>query len=91
MSAYEEELERCRIECLAARERERRRVDNMSTEGVVHEHRAARMERQARGQEAVRRAWGAPPTGSSFSNGSAGLSSPRFGRHVTSYRNSRFR
>jgi hypothetical protein len=90
VSAYEEELERCRIECLAAQARERRRVDGMSLEGVLHEMRADRQQRQAQRQEAARRALGSPPTGS-FARGTAGLPGPRNARFVSGFRNAKFR
>ncbi len=79
------------LECLAARERERRRVDNMSLELVLHEGKLARQQRQAERQEAARRRWGAPEPGSSFGRGTAGLPGPRHAFFVSAFRNTSFR
>jgi hypothetical protein len=91
MSAFDEAVAAARWECLAQRDRERRRVDNMSTELVIHEMRAAGLEQRAHRQEAARRRLGAPEPGGSFAKGTAGLPGPRHAFFVSSFRNASFR
>jgi hypothetical protein len=75
MSSYAEQCEAARMECLLAQARERRRVEGMSIEGVLHEMRADRLERRNLKSEAWRALWSAPTN--SFENGSAGRPGPR--------------
>jgi hypothetical protein len=69
---YAEECEAARLECYQAREAARERIGNQPLGLVVAEILGDRQARSAEGLERRAAMWGAPPTGGSFSRGTAG-------------------
>jgi hypothetical protein len=90
VSAYSDACEAARLECLISQAVARQREQGKSLEQSIHETLAASQQRRSARSEAARAAWSAP-SGTSFSNGTAGLPGPRNGRFVSSFRNTSYR